>query len=157
MVRHASLVTLAALLAAPASAATPAPAPATGVYWEQSIEVQALGFAVPGPASRVCLAKGKWEVPPALGDAVYESCRVTDLKRAGARMTWKLRCEDGTTGAGEMTFGPDAYQGSMTVHTSGQDVRTAFKGRKVGGDCDVVEEAKQQAGELQQAVEKSQR
>ena len=154
MVRHASLVTLAALLAAPASAAAPAPAPATGVYWEQSIEVQALGFSVPGPASRVCLAKGKWEVPPELGDAVYESCRVTDLKLSGSRMTWKLRCEDGTTGSGEMTFGPDTYQGSMTVHTIGRDVRAAFKGRKVGGDCDVVEEAKQQAGEVQRAVER---
>jgi hypothetical protein len=153
MVRHAPLVTLAALLAgfpaAPASAAppTPTPATATGVYWEQSIELQVLGFPVPVQTLRVCLAKGEWEVPP---EVENESCRVTDLKRSGARMTWKLTCTDGTTGSGELTYGRDTYQGTMTVRTAGQDVRTAFRGRKVGGDCDVAEEARRLADESQQ-------
>lgn len=146
MVRNAPLVTLAALLAGlpavHASAATPPPA--TGVYWEQSIELQVLGFPVPVQTMRVCLAKGEWEVPPEVGN---ESCRVTDLKRSGARLTWKLSCSDGTTGSGELTYGRETYQGTMTVRAAGQDVRTAFRGRKVGGDCDVAAEARRLAEE----------
>lgn len=145
MTRRAAFPRLVLLLALPALAGAEERVP--GVYWEQSVEMQVAGFAIPAQTMQVCMPKGTWEEPPTAGPD--DDCQVSDLKRTGSRMTWKVKCRDGTSGTGDMTYGPSSFQGTMTMQTQGQNVRTAIKGKKLGGDCD-ANESKRQVEELQQ-------
>lgn len=146
MARRAPL--LAALALAPALAAAE-----TGVYWEHTVEAQVMGFAVPPQTRKVCMPKGGWEEPPSAGE--QGDCQVKDLKRTATRMTWTVVCADGTTGTGDMTYGPTSFQGVMTLRMQGQDMKTHLKGRKVGGDCD-LEENERQAREMRRSLEEHQ-
>src|SRR5512145_1910092 len=114
MHRRAALL---ALLASPpvvASAAGPEVEP--GVYWEQTVEMQMMGFSMPAQTMKVCMPKGAWDEPPKAGDG-DENCQVTDVKRTGPRMIWKVKCKDGTTGTGDMTYGRDSFQGTTVMNT----------------------------------------
>jgi hypothetical protein len=156
MVRSASLGSLALLLLAPALArAADADIPREpGVYWEQSIEMQMAGFSMPAQTSKVCISKKGMEEPPRSAKD-NQKCQMTDVKRSGQRMTWKMKCEDGTTGEGDITSGPDAFDGKMTMRTQGQEMNMKMKGKKVGGDCDANELKRQVAG-MQKQVETAQ-
>jgi hypothetical protein len=154
MVRFVSLASLAILLGAlPAPATAAAPGREPGTYWEQTVEMQMTGFAMPPQTSKVCMPKGSWEEPPKGRDD--GKCEMTDVKRTGSRMTWKLKCQDGTTGQGDMTYGPESFSGTMAMHTQGQDVQMKMKGRKLGGDCDAGE-MKRKVAEMKQQVEDQQ-
>jgi hypothetical protein len=154
MVRSASLASLALLLTAP-----PAPARAAdelpkeaGVYWEQSVEMQMAGFSMPAQKAKVCLPKKGLEEPPrnARDDG---KCEMTEVKRTGSRMTWKMKCKDGSTGEGDITSTPDSFDGTMTMLTQGQEMHMKMKGKKVGGDCDANELKRKVAGAQKQAEE----
>jgi hypothetical protein len=154
MVRSASLASLALLLTAspaPGRAAEELP-PEPGVYWEQSVEMQMAGFSMPAQKSKVCLPKKGMQEPPrnAKDDG---KCEMTDVKRTGSRMTWKMKCKDGTTGEGDITSSPDAFDGTMTMRTQGQEALMKMKGKKVGGDCDAAELKRKVAGAQKQASE----
>jgi hypothetical protein len=156
MVRFAPLASLALLLAAPAPPARAAGGDVPkepGVYWEQSVEMQMTGFAMPAQTTRVCIPKKGIEEPPRAGDD--QKCRMSDVKRTGQRMTWKVRCEDGTTGEGDITSTADSFAGTMTMRTEGQEMRMKVKGKRVGGDCDANETKRQVAG-LQRQAEQGQ-
>jgi hypothetical protein len=129
----ATRLALLALLAAPSLVQAAEP----GTWWEQTVEVQMAGFAVPGQTMKVCMPKAAWDQPPKAGDG-DGNCKVTEVKKVGARMTWKVSCQDGTTGSGDMTLGKDTFQGTTQMNTRGQTVRMAMKGKKVGGDCDAA-------------------
>jgi hypothetical protein len=153
MVRFASLVSLAILLAAaaaPARAGEPGREP--GVYWESSVEMQMAGFSMPAQTTKLCLPKRQWDEPPKSGND--DKCKMTDVKRSGSRMTWKMKCDDGTTGEGDLTSTPESYSGNMTMHTQGQDMRMKLNGRKVGGDCDAGE-TKRKVAEAQGQLEEA--
>lgn len=139
------------LLAAPPAASLAATAEKVpGVYWEQTIEMQMMGFSMPAQTVKVCMPKGAWEQPPKPGDG-DENCKMTDVKRTGSRFVWKVKCQDGTTGSGDMTYGGDTFQGTTVMNTGGQTVRMAMKGKKVGGDCD-ANEGERQAEELREQL-----
>lgn len=140
------------LLAALALAATSAAAE-TGVYWEHTVEAHVMGFAVPPQTRKVCMPKEGFDEPPSAGE--QGDCQLKDLKRTATRMTWKVVCADGTTGTGDMTYGPTSFQGVMTMRMQGQDMKTNLKGRKVGGDCD-LEENERQADEMRKSLEEHQ-
>jgi hypothetical protein len=154
MVRSASLASLALLLAAPPAAARAADElpKEQGVYWEQSVEMQMAGFSMPAQTTKVCLSKKGLEEPPrnAKDDG---KCEMTDVKRTGSRMTWKMKCKDGSTGEGDITSGPDSFDGKMTMRTQGQEVFMKMKGKKLGGDCDANEGKRRVAGLQKQASE----
>lgn len=130
-------VSLAALLAVLPATTLAAGAAERGVYWEQTIEMQMMGFAMPPQTIQVCMPKGQWDAPPEGGQ--QGDCTMTELKRSGSRFTWKVKCSDGTTGTGEMTYGPDRLQGTTTMNRQGQAFTMNIKGRKLGGDCDLKE------------------
>ncbi len=153
MFRSASLALL--LTASPAATRAADELPKDpGVYWEQSVEMQMAGFSMPAQKSKVCLPKKGLEEPPrsAKDDG---KCEMTDVKRSGSRMTWKMKCKDGTTGEGDITSGPDSFDGTMTMRTQGQEALMKMKGRKVGGDCDANELKRKVAG-VQKQAEKAQ-
>lgn len=151
MTRRAALPALLALLSVTAPAAAEGGAP--GVYWEQSIEMQMAGFSMPAQTIQVCMPKGTWEEPPKAGPD--DDCQLSEVKRTGSRMTWKVRCKDGTSGTGDLTYAPASFQGTMIMQTGGQTLRMAMKGKKVGGDCD-AEESKRRVEELQQLAAEQQ-
>lgn len=137
-------------LVAPTAAGELAPQP--GVYWDQTIEMQMGGMTAPPQTSRVCMPKKQdWSEPPAAqGD---QECKVTDLKRSGQRMTWKMTCAGGMAGEGEVTWGADAYTGKTRMTTPMGEVVATMRGRKVGGDCDASEDARHAARARQDAEE----
>lgn len=140
MIRNVvALVWMATSLAAP-SIADAAPEP--GVYWEQTVETQMAGFSAPAQTIKFCMPKRAWEEPPPTGS---EQCKITDLKKTGSRMQWKIACADGTTGKGDITHGPDSYTGTMEMRTGGNEMRVKMKGRRLGGDCDASEIRRQAA------------
>jgi hypothetical protein len=150
MVRFAPLAALALSLAPAARAADIPPEP--GVYWETSAEMQMTGmpFAIPPQKSKVCLPKkGTDEQPPAQGGK-DQKCKITDMKKSGSRMTWKMKCEDGSSGEGDITWAKDSYTGTMVMRQKGHDMNVKMSGKKLGGDCDAAEVKRQVAGMKQQ-------
>lgn len=68
-------------------------------------------------------------VPQQKGD-----CTVTDFKRAGNKVTWKVACTGRHPGKGEgkIVFeGGTAYEGSMRLDSGGMVVTTNYKARRV--------------------------
>ena len=103
MIRFASVVSLAVLLAAPA---------APGERRRTRPRAGRLLGAVDGDADaglrdarrrrrRSACRRPPGSEPPKPGKD--DKCKMTDVKRTGSRMTWKMKCEDGTTGDGDMT------------------------------------------------------
>ncbi len=161
MVRTAPLAALASLTLAAGSARAAELKdpkdipPEAGVYWEQQVEMQMGGFAMPAQKQKVCLPKkGADEQPPPQGDK-NQKCRVTDMKRSGARMTWKMTCEDGSSGEGDMTWEKDAYRGTVIMRTQGHEMNMKMAGRKLGGDCDAAE-MKRQVATMKKQVDDAQ-
>ena len=148
MVRTASLASLALILTAPPAAGR-AEEREPGVYWEQSVEMQMAGFSMPAQTHKVCIPKKGLEEPPRGKND--DKCEMSDVKRTGSRMTWKMKCKDGTTGEGDITSGPDTFDGTMTMRTQGQEVHMKMKGKKVGGDCDAGEMKRKVAAMQKQA------
>jgi hypothetical protein len=133
MSRPASLVLAFSALALVAGTAAAQSGKEPGVYWEQTVAGEMAGFQMPPQTSKICMPTRQWEEPPRSKD---DKCKMTDVKRSGSRMSWKLACEGGVTGEGEMNTTKDAYQGTMSMRTPGGDMRMKMSGKKLGGDCD---------------------
>lgn len=145
---------LALLAAVPAAALAAEPKAEPGVYWEQTVEMQMMGFSMPPQTAKVCMPKAAWDRPPKAGDG-DDNCQMTDVKRTGSRLQWKVKCKDGTSGSGDMTYGPSTFQGTTTMNTGGQTVHMAMKGKKLGGDCDAAE-GQRRAEEIRGQIEAQQ-
>lgn len=126
------------LLAAIALAAAP-PAGAQGKddLWETSskIEMPGMPMAMPAQVNRVCLGKNRKDedlIPK------QDNCRVTDSKRTGNRLTYRMECtgNEPSTIVGDITFGNNAYEGQMkmTMTKTNDTMNMALSGRRVG-DC----------------------
>jgi hypothetical protein len=122
----------------PEPEASPAPVAfdkAPGIWWEQTMSGQMGGFAIPAQTSKVCMPKAAWDQPPKPGD---DGCTFTDLKRSGKKMSWKMRCQNGMTGEGEMSWTADAYTGVTTMVTPAGEMKMNMKGKRLGGDCEAM-------------------
>ncbi len=125
-----------------------------GAWWEQTIEMRMQGMSMPGRTQRVCVSKKGMNEPP--GPGQDEHCQVTDVKTAGARMTWKMVCSgpERMTGEGEITRGKDSYAGSVAMHSAQGDLTMKMKGKLVGGDCDASAARKRAAAFQKEAKER---
>jgi hypothetical protein len=142
MLSQTALVAIATLAAAADVPKEP------GVYWEQTVEMTMGGMAMPAQTMKVCMAKKQdWARPPEQQPG--QECKVTDVKRSGQKMSWKIACEGGMTGEGEMTWSGDSFAGTSTMQTEMGAMRMKMKGRKLGGDCD-ANETKRQLERMQQ-------
>ena len=134
-------VRLAVMLLAPSLAAAAPPAstpPEPGVQWEQTVEMQMAGFAMPAQTSKVCVpTKGMTEPPGAGRD---DKCKVTNVKNDGKRMSWSMVCEkEKMTGTGEIVQRADGYDGKMTMTSPDGEMVMKLSGKKLGGACDAAE------------------
>jgi hypothetical protein len=100
------------------------------------MEMAGMPMAMPPISQRLCVKKGAND-----GDYVprRENCDVSDTKRAGARLTFKLACagKDPMTGTGDFAFDANGYNGQIRLRgkMEGQDVdmTQAIAARRVGG------------------------
>lgn len=132
------------LLAAPVLAVAGPPAKGAavaaepGVQWQQTVEMQMQGFAMPAQTSTVCVPKSGMTEPPGTGRD--EKCKVTNVRNDGKRMTWSMTCdgEERMTGEGEILQRPDGYDGKMTVRSSQGEMLMKMSGKKLGTACDAA-------------------
>lgn len=114
-----------------------------GEYWEVTsrTEMPGMPFAMPTTTLKVCIPKGKVNDPrKTSGD---NACQMTDIKTAGNKTTWKVRCDrngDVTTGSGEQTTTANGYSGKMQFSgKSGGHVinmSSVYSGKRIGGSCE---------------------
>ena len=109
--------------------------------WEVGMEMQMAGMQMPVLKSAQCITAEQLQKDPATGlpsgarDAERNSCKVSDYKVAGNKVTWKMTCSGAQTitGDGALTFDGDAYTGTLTL-TSPQAMTMKMDGKRLG-DC----------------------
>lgn len=146
----------AALLAVPVRAADTEP----GTWWEHTVQAEMGGMSMPATTQKFCAPKAGMNEPPS--PAPDDRCKVTDVKKAGKKMTWKMECSgpEPMRGEGEIVQGKDSFTGKMSMHMQQGDMTMKMSGKLLGGDCDakalekkVAAIQKQQADQQQQADE----
>ena len=125
----------AAVLVAAFAAVPPAAAQGKDDLWEVSSKMEMPGMSLPAQVNRVCLGKNRKDedlIPR------QDNCRVTDSKRVGNRLTYRMECtgSEPATIVGDLTFGNNAYYGQMrmTMTKTNDTMNMALSGRRVG-DC----------------------
>jgi hypothetical protein len=107
--------------------------------WEVSVTVEMPGMAMampmPPTTQTQCMTKEEANADP-VPSLDKGACRATDIRRSGNKVSWKLTCSGTPSGRGEgeITYqGPTAYDGWMTLETSGVTVRSKVSARRIGG------------------------
>ncbi len=129
--RTLALIALATSGSAPTAAL--AAEPLQPGLWEVTATTELPGMASPPPTQQTeCLTQSQVDAEPAPGLA-QGACKVTDVRRAGDRTSWKVDCGPVGKGAGEITVRSGTeYDGWMTLETGGTVVRTTLRARRVG-------------------------
>lgn len=129
--RSVAAAAVVVLAAVSASAADP-----EGVLWEQTsqMSMEGVSMSMPQTTLQVCTSK-EWKAPPQGAD---DTCKVSDFKRDGNKLTWTMQCtgQMPMKGNGELTFlGDDAYTGVVKATAEGMSMTIRLSGRKIG-TCD---------------------
>lgn len=137
-----SVYTLAILVLVPSSFAFAEP----GEKWEIATRSEMPGMALPAVTMNVCIKKGGEKDPANLMQR-DSNCKVTDVKKSGGKITWKMKCDNNgeiMTGSGEVKHKSDSFQGvsRLTGKANGADVdmTAKYEGRKLGTACDTAEQ-----------------
>jgi len=120
--RIAAITVLAAALLAPhAQGATPN---IREGQWEITMSMEVPGMpkgGMPPQVMQQCITKKDLADPrkPVPGGKAGDSrCKLTDHKMQGNTATWKVACEDGTTGVGTATYSSTSYTSTNTITSS---------------------------------------
>jgi hypothetical protein len=63
-------------------------------------------------------------------------CEQSDMKTDGNKVSWKLKCADGTTGEGTLTHnGKDAYTMDNTMTSPRGSMKMHIDGKKIADTC----------------------
>jgi hypothetical protein len=96
---------------------------------------------MPAQTTKICRPKGKaWDEPPT-SKMAEERCKMTDYQLSNNKATWKVTCNDGMSGAGELTYQSDSFAGTMNISSPEITMKMDMSGRRVG-DCDATETVK---------------
>ena len=139
---------LACSLAVPARAADPL-APEPGVWWEITSQMTLRGKSLPPEVqgkpqtstNKTCLPKKIPDRPPP--ELEEGDCTISDYKRSGSRITFKLACKGAVTGEADLVMTSETYSGTTVMHGPGLENRITLKGKKLGGDCDANAELRE--------------
>ncbi|MGC4071795.1 MAG: DUF3617 family protein [Nibricoccus sp.] len=116
----------------------------TDELWEVTVKMEMAGMpSMPARTTQVCQKKGERDPSKLASKDASSDCKVTDMKQAGNRTTWKMACTkpEAMTGSGDITYSGDSYQGTMTMSAKGMDMTNTMSGKKVG-TCTYEEPAK---------------
>lgn len=129
---------LAAILSLPTLAPAAEPSPMQEGLWELSMKVEIPGMPFQLPAQTVSHCYTKKEIQESSGvPRQGDDCKVTEFKRSGNKVAWKVACtgKNAGTGSGEMVFnGASSYEGTMKVESKGHTTTTRYQGKRLG-DC----------------------
>jgi hypothetical protein len=66
-----------------------------------------------------------------------KQCEQTEMKTDGNKVSWKMKCKDGTTGEGIVTHnGKDAYKMDMTMNMQHGSMKMQTEGRRIADSCE---------------------
>ena len=104
--------------------------------WEVTATVELPGMASPPPTTQTeCLSQADID-EERLPDIDQGTCRVTDTRRLGDKVTWKLDCGPIGKGEGEIiSRSPMSYDGWMRLETNGMVIRSTIRARRLR-DCE---------------------
>ena len=122
---------------------------APGEFWELTSAMEGMGMTMPAQTSKECLPL-KDEGEPA---GVDKNCKVTDLKHIPNGSTWKMSCNDGTTGSGKQTRTKDTITSDVLMNSSDGSMKMSMKGKRVGGSCDTGEKLKPVLAEIEKTCD----
>ena len=132
------------------SVAVFAQAPRRDGKWEVTSEMMMSGMQMPATTVTQCItpaeaadpAKSVPQPPAGRGGRGADpSCKMSDYKVTGNKVTYTMKCDapQAMTMTGEMTYGVDKYDGTMTMNMDrgGQPMAMTIKltGKRLG-DCD---------------------
>jgi len=126
-----------------------------GEEWETTVKMSMPGMPMQMPArtSKFCRAKDKaWDAPP-MDKQTQDQCKITDYKLTGNHATWKVTCQGGMSGTGDLTYQTDSYAGTITMSTEAGDMKMDLSGRKTGTACDAMENVRTAERMQRQAAE----
>ncbi|MDO8484538.1 MAG: DUF3617 family protein [Candidatus Limnocylindrales bacterium] len=104
--------------------------------WEITTQMQMPNMPVQMPAMKTmqCITKEQLESSskglPTAADG-RSSCKVSDYKVDGNKVTWNMECPD-MTGTGEITFKADTYEGLMKLTTKQGDMSMKMSANRLG-------------------------
>ena len=115
--------------------ATSAMAAGSDELWEVTSTMEMPGHAY-GHAGASCeslLKKGN-EKDPNNAIPKDQDCKMSDVKVAGNKATWKMKCEGKSPmeGEGEMTRGDGSYSGKTVFHMKRRDMTMVYAGKRIG-------------------------
>ena len=124
---------------------------APGEFWELTSSMEAMGMSMPSQTSKECIPL-KDDGNPA---GVDKNCKVTDVKRIPNGSTWKMSCNDGTTGSGKQTRIKDTITSDILMNTSDGSMKMSMKGKRIGGSCDTGDKMKAVMAEAEKSCDLS--
>lgn len=135
--RHAAFVAVVVGL----SVSALAQGPRRDGRWEVKTEMEMPGMPMKMPpmTTTQCVTKEQADDPQRSvpqGRGAQNNCKVSDYKVTGNKVTWSMKCEgpEAMSGTGEITYGDNTYEGSMTMNRQGQTMTMKYSGKRLG-DC----------------------
>ena len=86
-----------------------------------------------------CVKPGerKWSEQRSPNDRADKQCEQTEMKADGNRVSWKMKCKDGTSGEGAVTHnGKDAYKMDMTMNMAQGSMKMQSEGKRIADTCE---------------------
>jgi hypothetical protein len=129
-----------AILAACTCAIVPvlAQGPMRAGQWERTMQMEMPNMKMPEMKSSQCVTPEQTKDPASAfsQSPTGGSCKVSDQKMTGNKVTWKMACtgQDAMTGDGEITFEGDTYKGTINTKMSQGSMTMRLSGRRTG-DC----------------------
>jgi len=110
--------------------------------WEVTMQMQMPNMPMQMPAmkSERCVTQAQIDGPdkglPSGSPTNPNACKVSDYKVSANTITWKVACSgaEPMSGTGEIRFGNDAYEGTMTMTMEQQQMTMKMSGKRLG-DC----------------------
>ncbi len=113
--------------------------------WEMKMKMEMPGMP-PGMEAMMgggrttthCVKPGERKWADREKDSRQSKCEQTDMKVDGNKVSWKMKCADGTTGEGTVTHnGKDAYTMDSTMNMPKQGtMKMHIDGKKISDTCD---------------------
>ena len=86
-----------------------------------------------------CVKPGerKWSEQRNPNDRADKQCEQTEMKTDGNKVSWKMKCKDGTSGEGTVTHnGKDAYKMDMTMVMAQGSMKMQSEGKRIADTCE---------------------
>jgi hypothetical protein len=106
--------------------------------WEitSSMDMPGMPYKMPPTVISHCYTKEDVKDQKKVIANKNNDCTVTDMKKSGNKVTWKMQCTGKSKGtfSGETLFGKDFYESTINIQSEGRSMTTKSKAKRIG-DC----------------------